>query len=219
MKLKHILLLIPVLVAFQACSNGGEKSGTDGEEAATEQDTACTYTYQPAFTKLEWTAYKFTERAGVSGSFDHFTVTPASEEAGSVADLMEGMKFSIATSTVNSGNEERDPKIVKYFFGVLTDTAISGTLSNVKMEGNSGTANVSLMLNGNTSDVPAELTLNGDEIELQASVDVSKWDAQTGIDSLNHVCKDLHTGKDGKSILWPDVLIKVKSTLKSSHCD
>ena len=40
-------------------------------------------------------------------------------------------------------------------------------------------------------------------------------DAKPSLDSLNGVCTAVHTGKDGVSVLWPDVEIEVFADFKS----
>ena len=52
-------------------------------------------------------------------------------------------------------------------------------------------------------------------LKLSTTINVPDWDTQPSLDSLNGVCSVLHTGKDGSSVLWPDVEIEVFADFKS----
>lgn len=176
----------------------------------------CKYSVDQDATQLEWKAFKFTEKTGVGGKFTKVSIKSAKSEA-SVPDALKGLKFSIDALDLDSGNPERDPKIKGAFFGNLKKNGkIEGSISSVKLEtdGKSGTGVVKLIWNGVSKEVPLQFTLTGEVLEAKGSLDVNNWNAGKALTALNTVCSDLHKSKDGKSVLWPDVEITIKSTLK-----
>lgn len=179
-------------------------------------ETSCKYSVSQDATALEWKAFKFTEKTGVGGKFAKVTIS-GSKSTANVPDALKGLKFSIDPMDLDSGNAERDPKIKSAFFGNLKKSGkIQGSVSSAKLEadGKSGTGVVKLVWNGVSKDVPLQFTLAGDVLEAKGSLDVNNWNASKALAALNAVCNDLHKGKDGKSVLWPDVEITIKSTLK-----
>ncbi len=209
------LLIVTIASMLGAC-NTNTKEVDNADEAVLD---SCTYAYDAASTKLAWTAYKFTAKAGVSGVFNKFEVSPAVEQAGSVEELLNGMAFVLDHTSIFSGDEVRDPKIIKFFFGAMADSTIKGKLKNVKIADNKGTCEVELLMNGQTFSQLSNLALEGNTITLTTELDMNAWNAQNAVDALNEQCKELHTGEDGISILWPNISISVTSVLKTTGCD
>ncbi|MEM7182630.1 MAG: YceI family protein [Spirochaetota bacterium] len=173
-----------------------------------ETNKSCQFTYNATNSKLGWVAYKYVEKLGVKGTFKEITVNGA-KEANSIEEAIDGISFSIATSSVDSGVSERDKKIVEHFFGKmkLGDT-IKGKVSEVKL----GKANLSLSMNEITRQIPVTYTIeNQDTLKVKLEINVDDWQAQESVAALNEVCKELHKGKDGVSKLWPDVSITINS--------
>ncbi|TGL35199.1 YceI family protein [Leptospira koniambonensis] len=179
-------------------------------------EESCKYSVTQEATGLEWKAFKFTEKTGVGGKFIKVNISGA-KSAAKIPDALKGLKFSIDALDLDSGNAERDPKIKGAFFGNLKKSGkIEGSVSSAKLEadGKSGTGVVKLIWNGVSKDVPLQFTLTGEVLEAKGSLDVNNWNASKALAALNTVCSDLHKSKDGKSVLWPDVEITIKSTLK-----
>ena len=63
---------------------------------------------------LQWTAFKTPKKAAVNVKFDKYLITSANEK--SILDAISSAQFTVDVSSVNSGNPERDKKIVKFFF-------------------------------------------------------------------------------------------------------
>jgi hypothetical protein len=210
--MKHIILAsLALSFFFSACKN--DKTSTGETESVANIET---YSIQPAFTTLEWTAYKTTARIGVSGTFSNIKIEPAVED-GDLKELLVGLKFSIDVASTDSKNEERDPKIIEHFFGTMIETeSIDGEIVSINGNDSAGTARISLRFNGHTHEIDGNYTKDGLSIELKASVAMGDWKAEPSIAALNKVCDDLHKGEDGISKLWPDVDIVVKSTLKQN---
>ncbi|MBL4862780.1 MAG: YceI family protein [Crocinitomicaceae bacterium] len=175
---------------------------------------SCMYSYNEGTTEFQWTAYKMAEKTAVPGGFNEITVT--SEMSEDPKEVMESIEFTMKTSSVNSGNDERDPKIVKHFFETINTEMIEG---NVKSLNDDGTAIIQVTMNAITFDIHGEYTLDEGQFEFNSTVDLSAWNALAGLTALNTICKDLHTGEDGVvSKLWSEVALSFSTKLKSD-CD
>lgn len=208
---KSLLLVVLGSAIFFACSTGTKSD--ESEETTDVNKEACTYTYNADSTAFKWTAYKYTTRTGVSGTFDDIVVsnTKASENK---LDVLVGAEFTITTGSVNSGNEERDPKVVEFFFGKLVDSStITGKINAITK----GEAAITINMNDVSTDIAGKITEEGNKVTLTAKVDMTDFEGLGAVESLNEKCYDLHTGEDGISKLWPDVLIEV-STVLTKEC-
>ncbi|WP_243393401.1 YceI family protein [Leptospira perolatii] len=189
---------------------------------AVPQPGVCKFTFSPADTSLEWKAFKFTDKAGVGGKFTKFK-TSGTSAADSQEGAIAGLAFEIDSKDVDSGNPDRDAKIKSQFFGTMKEKGmISGSLLSVSVsqDRKSGTGNLKLRLNGIEKEIPLTFVIeNGDVLKVKGSINVNDWNATSSLNALNQVCKDLHTGKDGKSVLWPDVEISIQTRLKSECND
>ena len=210
MKNITLVLIIAASLLFTSCSN---KSG-DTASSDTNAEVASGFEFQRAFTTLEWTAFKTTAIVPVGGKFEDFSFTPGAA-SGSLKDIFNGGSLSIKTGSVNSANEERDGKIVKYFFGnMVTSETITGTTKWLSGDDSTGTVEVMLTINNVAHPANCTYTRNGMTLELTTSLDLSNWNGISAVDSLNAVCYDLHKGEDGVSKLWPNVDVKVTSQLR-----
>ena len=68
---KHILFFAISALILGLSSCGGEKKTT---EDTTQPEKSCFYSYNAGSTVLEWTAFKFTEKTGVKGTFNKITI-------------------------------------------------------------------------------------------------------------------------------------------------
>jgi polyisoprenoid-binding protein YceI len=208
-KFKNIAIAFSTAILLVAC--GDETIPT----VETEVDSPiCFYSYESGATTMEWTAFKFTEKAPVKGTFTEINVdgTLKSDDA---MVLLSSLSFSIPVSSITSQNEERDGKIVKHFFGTIATDNLTG---NVVSLGENGEAIIDVTMNSITKPVKGEYTFVDGKFDFSATMDVSNWDAIPAINVLNTICKDLHTGMDGKSKLWSEIDLKF-STKLMSDCD
>ncbi|MGB0165539.1 MAG: YceI family protein [Luteibaculum sp.] len=219
--MKKFLYLIP-LSLFIACSGGADKVETNKSEESTtntEQKVEnCTYAYDNSKTTVLWEAYKFTERAAVGGKMDSIVVSNV-KESNDALKVVENASFEVYTSSVNSENSDRDMKIQKYFFGNLQmPEKITGKV--LRWEGaTAGKAYLEISMNGITKEMPFEYELSDKQrVKLTGQLDVTEFQAGNAIAALNKICKELHTGSDGKSKLWPDFKITVVTDLIKSGC-
>ncbi len=200
--------LTGLILTTQSC--GGETK----TEAPKETEKACFYTYNSGASVLEWTAFKFTEKTPVKGTFNEIKIE-GMESSDDPKKLIESMTFTIETSSVETQNEERNGKIAKLFFTTIGTPQITG---KVKSLGEDGNATVEIKMNNLSQDVVGSYTLIDGKFSFNATIDVLKWNAGAGIKELNTACKDLHTGADGVSKLWSEVALSFTTEL-SSDCE
>jgi YceI-like domain len=211
--MKKALLFAVVISLFTACNNTSKSPSNSDNETNTNVDSTSDYRYQGEFTTLKWTAFKTSARLPVGGAFTNFDVSPGKAH-GSVTSLLNGLKFKINVSSSNSGDEGRDQKIAKFFYGKMVGTtSISGTITEVKGDDVAGMATISITMNEVTHEINAPYALSDKTLRLNAMIQLGDWKAKRAIKSLNKVCKDLHTGEDGVSKLWPEVEVAVESIL------
>jgi len=114
--------------------------------------------------------------------------------------------FTIGNLQINTGNPERDQKIIKHFFQPLGE--IHGKITGVQKEKKLGV--IQMSWNNVQKLQPFSYRVNDDTLYLQAKIDFAAWNALNAAKALNEACKLLHTGKDGKSVLWPEADVAVK---------
>ena len=200
-----ILSIASLILGFSSCKGDTKKS----EEAST--DITCLYSYDSNTTSLEWTAFKFTDKTPVKGTFNEIKIKGI-KTAEDEKEMIESLTFTISTSSVETQNEERNGKIVKLFFGSIDTDAITG---KVKSLGENGEAIIEIKMNNSAQEVAGKYTLDEGLFSFTATIDVMKWNAGKGISLLNEACKVLHTGPDGKSKLWSEVDLSFTTQLKS----
>ena len=211
--LKVNIAAVIIAMSLTACGDGAKQKSEKNEKAKkTEQTKSVTkYAYNPENGEVGWTAYKFTEKTGVSGVFETIEFENLSK-AKHTAKVFEGASFTIPVESINSQHEGRDSKIREYFFGLLENTdQITGKINSFHKE--SGTCKIRLMMNNRGADVEGSYVVTDNVFEFEADIDVTDFDASHAIDKLNEICKKLHIGEDGKSVLWPDVSIRFKADL------
>ena len=188
----------------------------DSEEVVVEETPLeiCFYTYDSTATEFAWTSYKTTEKKPVGGTFNVIDITSDGSSDNPIA-LIESMKFSMKTASVETNNEERNGKIANLFFGTLNTASIDGSVKKLK---DNGKAVIEVSMNGVSADIEGDYTLVDGKFTFDTSVDVSIWNAILGIQTLNAECYDLHAGDDGVSKLWTEVALSF-STQLISDCD
>ncbi len=216
MKIRNTFLAMSSL-ALVACGSDGETKQAEPEKKIEFAQETCSYSYDANAVTAAWTAFKFTEKAGVGGQFDSVVVSTA----GSVdtpEKILGGLSFEIPISSVNTKNPDRDKKIMESFFGTMANTgSITGSIVGMKGNGEAGTAQVKLTMNDSTYQQELKYAIEGTKVSLTGTIDVVNWDGMSAIDALNKVCEELHKGEDGVSKLWPTVDINISAVL-SKDC-
>jgi len=206
---KGIIWSVAIAGTMIFASCGGE--GNEVEKDETDQLEICYYKYNDASTEFSWTAYKTSAKVGVGGSFNEMEIT-GDESSDDPIALIESMKFSMETASVETNEADRNKKIGELFFGTINTPTIEGSVKELK---DNGKAIIEVTMNGVTADVEGDYTLVDGKFEFNSSIDVSSWNAMSGIETLNEACYDLHTGDDGVSKLWSEVALSFATQLDS----
>ena len=209
--MKHIYF--PLIIALGTLALTSCSSDNQSKDSSATEEQSCFYSYNDGASTLEWTAFKTNDKLAVAGTFNEITVE--AEQAESQLDVIRSISFKINTKSVETNNEERNGKIVEHFFAVINTPEISGKVVSVNEKGET---TIMLTMNGISIDVKGTSKLEGDTYSFESSIDMLKWNGMAGINKLNEVCKDLHTGPDGISKLWSEVALKFSTTL-SSDCN
>lgn len=199
-----------LLLIFYSCQTSDKKKTDTIHENMSINETK--YAIDTSRVIIVWTAYKFTNKVGVSGSFKNYTLQ-GNNKSGSVETILNNLKLSILTESVDSKNTVRDFKLHTYFFNVFNTPTITGTIINAKE--NQGF--MKLDMNQNNLKVPYTYSIKNDTIELFTNLNLNNWNGEKALNALNKECYDLHTGEDGISKLWPDVDISIKLPLKKTN--
>ncbi|MFD2914553.1 YceI family protein [Psychroserpens luteus] len=199
---------LALLLLILSC-NKSKKEKTDTIENVNIEENHL-YSIDTAGVSVLWTAYKFTEKLGVSGKFEDFKFSGV-DKAKSIENLLKQSKISIATASVNSNSEIRDPKLRTSFFKVFNTNTIEGSV----LEANQGKGIVSLKMNNMTHSLDYTYAFKNDTLVMTAKIDLNTWNGQEAMQSLNKACYELHTGTDGISKLWPDVDVEIKLPVKT----
>ena len=166
----------------------------------------CTYKINANDFKVSWVAFKTPLKVGVGGKFTKLGVKNAT--GSSFQDLVQGISFNIDTASTETGNKDRDAKIVKYFFENMDKSAdITGeTLSYEKK-----VLKVRLNMNKYTRDIPLKVTKTETSFEAEGVIDVFDFALNKSLAGINKACETLHEGKT-----WSDVEIKLEAKYSKS---
>lgn len=208
--MKKTLSILFIAAAFGACTDNQKPAQEADKSANKGADQTCTYAFIADSTHVNWTAFKFTDRVGVGGTFDNTTIT-GTQAGETISEVFQFAAIRIPVASVNSKDQDRDGKILKHFFGSMTDTE---TLVGKVVSINGKNAAVAIQMNGVTDTLQMDVAQDGLRLSLTGTMELNKWSAQPSVDSLNTICYDLHTGGDGVSKLWPDVSLVVSTVLK-----
>lgn len=208
---KILLILLSSFVLF-SCNEEKAQSKQTTTNETTNKD--CLYSVNPEEFKFEWTAFKTTAKVGVKGTFNEIDIINANTE-GDIAELLINTEFIIHLNSLNSGNEERDKKIIDLFFGNLKNAAeFKGKILEVNGTNEKGELVVLLTINELENAVKMIYKTNDDMLKFAGNLDLSNWETENSFGALNAACKEYHTGEDGISKTWTEVYIEVSTILK-----
>ena len=196
-KSKIILIILSISIGLFSCKKEQKKSG-EIIEVSKE------FTIDTSSIKMNWVAFKTTDRAPVKGQFNKVDLNKTSGV--SVIDFLNDLKFSVPVSSIFTDNEERDVKLQKFFFGVMENTELlSGSISIT----NDKVGVIHLNMNGITHELPIQFKSNNNGVSIKGELNLDNWNSQNAVESLNKACLDLHAGDDGISKTWNTVLIDI----------
>ena len=198
-----------VVLALSSC-------GTDNQKLKdTKDQEVCFYTYNHSSSVLEWTAFKFTEKTGVKGSFNEIIVEDP-QGSDDPLKVLTGITFKIPTTSVETQNEERNGKIAGIFFKTLVTDTIRGAIKKIDLK--KGSATIALEMNGKRKEISGKCLLDNAVFSFSSVIDLNDWNGSAAIKALNTACKELHTGSDGKSVLWTTVDLSFTTEL-TTECN
>lgn len=203
------MLLLPIL----ACNNS--RNSTSGanqnREVVSEHES---YTLDNLGISMVWTAFKFTDKIAVSGTFEDFTINKK-DVSGSIENILTKLKISTPTEAVDSGNAIRDFKLRTSFFKAFNTSSITGTILKAK----EGEGTLKLKMNNISLNTPYTYSLQNDTIVLFSHLDLKKWKAEEALSLLNNECAAHLKGDDGISKIWPDVDVIIKLPVNKNDTD
>ena len=167
----------------------------------------CMYGFNEAETKVSWNAYKTTDKVKVMGYFETLTTDRTGMMYGSIQEFVNGIKFSINSSSSLSGDAARDISVRDYFFNLFTENfEINGTLEMVSPK------QVTAHLDIYGSDTPVLLSYDVSEgiLLMKGSISLNEIGAINAYNSIHEKCIDLHRGLDGISKTWDTVDISIE---------
>ncbi len=196
----HIVGIVLILALFWSCKKAEIKPDY----------SLCRFDFDPTQAKLQWTAYKFTERLGVSGTFNSIR-TENARTATKPEEVFAEAEFIVDAASVNTNNPDRDKKIYYAFFAAMKNKGeIRARVESVS----ANNATLLLKINGIEKKVSATVRrVDGAGLEVAFRLDIAEFNALSPLAALNLACKDLHKGKDGQSKLWPDIDVKITAKL------
>ena len=196
------LLLLPLLI--WACNNSKKNTTATWIEEIEISDNE-DYAIDDFELSILWTAYKFTDRVGVSGTFNDYTINKKNT-SGSIEDILKNLQLSIPTESIDTENAIRDFKISTYFFKIFNTNTINATVLNV----HEGEGVIKLEMNNISHNTPYTYSLENDTIILFTHLDLNEWKGEKALANLNKEYYELHDRTHDTSKLWPDVDIVVR---------
>ncbi|MCK9472492.1 YceI family protein [Sulfurimonas sp.] len=170
--------------------------------------------------EVSWTGYKTEKKVGVGGSFDNVLYTPVAKSGENFRSILVGSSVVVDTSTVNSKHSERDEKLVKFFFGMMSAKNINAKIVDIKADKKvkdaprTGVVEVEIEMNGIKKIVPMAYSFSDGVFEAKGDIDILDFSASKALSSINKACYDLHEGKT-----WSDVAISFKTKIEALLCN
>lgn len=166
----------------------------------------CTFSIKAKDLKLSWTAFKTPLKLGVGGKFNKLGVKD--QTASSLRDLVEGIKFDIDSSSTDTGNSDRDKKIIKYFFQNMDGSSnITGETLTLKKK----VLTVRIKMNKFERDIPLNFTSKNNSFKAKGVIDVFDFGLNKSLAGINKACEALHEGKT-----WSDVEVTLSGKYSKS---
>lgn len=214
MKTKALLSLwLTILISTPALAE--IETATLANTAEMKTMNSCTYEVTPGSLKVNWTAFKTTDRLGVTGSFKNI-VLDGPTRAESFESLLTGITVTIDRNSVNLNDALKENNLNSYFFEKLAGENFIGRITAVNE--NDQTLVLTLTLNGQIQDIPMSYAYDPSNGSIKATgrIDLLAFQAESALRSLNEQCFDLHKGPDGVSKTWPDVDLVLQAEVKTN---
>ncbi len=204
--LKPAVFLLSIFL-FNSCNHSQNNFFSDwtGQE---ENPEGHQYTLEDFGMSITWTAYKFTDRISVSGTFQDYTLNEKNS-SGSIENILSGLQLAIPTESILTTNAIQDFKIKTYFFGVFNTPFINGKIINAEK----GTGEIQLRMNNLSNITPYTYSINNDTLVLLTHLDLKRWSGEEAIATLNKEWYGAHKITDGRANVWPEIDVTIKLPL------
>ena len=200
MNKKIVILAFSFALVFTSCKKEDKQEETPGEEVKTEATSGLQIISDS--TKVNWTAYKTTDKVAVGGSFKQIELKN-NQNGATPESVLEGASFSIPVSSLFTNNEDRDSKLKTIFFAALKNTEMIGGAFNFR----EGKCFLTLTLNDVTKQMEVPYTFENKKFAISSTINLDDFGGQAAIEAINKACFELHKGADGVSKTWSEVAI------------
>ncbi|MDY0124402.1 YceI family protein [Sulfurimonas sp.] len=204
--MKNIVISALVLFFAVSSANASQKSGCE--------------LAQVGAVEVSWTGYKTQKKVGVGGVFDSVVYTPVAKSGENFRSILVGSSVVIDTSSVNSKHEDRDGKLAKFFFGMMSEKNVNAKIVDIKADKRvkdaprTGVVSVEIEMNGVKKTVPMTYSFSDDIFEAKGTIDILDFSAGDALSSINKACFDLHEGKT-----WSEAGIAFKTKIEAILCN
>lgn len=177
----------------------------------------CHYQFDSSSVKVNWTAFKTTEKVAVNGTVKEVAFK-TSEKAKSLKALVEKTsgsgKFDSEKKS-DSGNPARDATVFQKFFSLFAKQGeFSGSFAKLNGTDTEGKVDLKLSVNGKKTVVPMEYKVTAEgNFEATGSFDMMNLGMEKAHESIHTACEQLHKGKDGVSKTWTEIGLKIAAKL------
>lgn len=202
------MMLFCSMISCNNSENKTSKKNTKESELSELQK----FTIDTSGLSILWTAYKFTDKMGVSGTFNKYLFEPKNT-LGTISHILNKSKLSLQTVSVNSADPIRDFKLNTYFFKTFNTSKITGIILKAK----DGEGLIDLKMNRISKKIPFSYAIENDTVRLFTHINLIQWKAEEALKTLNTECYELHKGTDGVSKLWPEVDVVIKIPLQKKR--
>lgn len=181
-------------------------------------DPYCTYSLETKTPiSATWTAYKFTEKVAVNGKFTNPKILSTTKQAKTLQDLINSLQVSIQLTEIDSKNPVRDLNIKKAFKKGFSTTLVTAKMNAEKFQSNQITTIFNINktqknIVGYLSKAHEAVSSQHNSIALAITnrLDLNDFHGTTFLQEIATACgKELHTGKDGQSKMWPEVRTEI----------
>ena len=212
-QIKFLALGLLVIAFYTSCKDVKKEKEVQSEEVQAASSNK--FSLIKDSTQVSFTSYKTTEKTPVGGKFTKIDIT-SSNSGDTVFEVLNGTTFSIPVSSLftNDATGTRDPKILQFFFGAMTNTEF---ITGVFHVSDNDTCAIDVTLNGETSSISLTPEMVSDtEYLFKGTMDLENWKALNAVSSLNEACKVLHTGADGVTKTWSEVAVQARVLLEKN---
>ncbi|MFK8137193.1 MAG: hypothetical protein AB8E15_02430 [Bdellovibrionales bacterium] len=166
---------------------------------------------QPSF---QFTGYKFTEKAPVSGTFKDIQWT-YEKESNSIEELLLSGSIIIDSFTVSSGDKIRDNNLLEGIFKVWGSRQISAKVISIDKKTNK--LSIELKVGENIKLIDMNYSIKGTTLAIAGKIDLLELGFSKAYAKLSKLCKAFHIGVDGINKTWSEVGLKLTANINPSN--